>query len=248
MLDVTLLVSHFCAERMRVVNGLPVAPPRYNVLYNPVDTDAFARFCPDPATRDYTRPVYGRLSRADPGKWSALALESLPLVREAVPDFLFLVVGGTDQARTYVAEHGLDNHVRFLPPVLSDQELAEFFNTLRFMAHANDTGESFGLVIAEAMAAGLPVVTHACPGWKDNAQLELVRHEETGLVADSVRSYADAIIRLLRDPGECRRMGAAGRKRAQKLFRAQTIARQLGAVYEEALGLKPPNVPVEGRP
>ena len=73
--------------------------------------------------------------------------------------------------------------MEFLPPVGTDAELAAFYGSLDALAHANDTGESFGLVIAEAMACGLPVVTHPCPGERDNAQLDLVQDGVTGFVA-----------------------------------------------------------------
>lgn len=236
LIDVSLLVSEFCAERLRTAEGRSIEAPRHRVLYNPVDTDAIGDLTPDPAVRDYARPVFGRISRPDPGKWSQVVLEALPLVREAVPDFTFLVIGGTDAARAFVREHNLDDHVRFLPPVLTDGDLADFFNRLSFFAHANKTGESFGLVIAEAMAAGLAVVTHPCRDWKDNAQAELVRHGQTGLVADGSHAYAKALVRLLREPETCRAMGAAGRERA-RLFRVQDVVRRLEDVYRETLGL-----------
>ncbi len=235
MIDVTLFVSHFCAERLRVVERRRIEPPRFQVLYNPVDTDAFAALTPDPARRDYAKPVFGRISRADPGKWSPLALECLPLVRAVMPDFLFLVVGGTPEAEAWVRGHHLEKNVYFLPPVLEDAELAAFFNRISFLAHANSTGESFGLVIAEGMAAGLPVITHNSPDWKDNAQVELVLNGVTGLVADTPERYAEAILALLRQPDLCRSMGEQGRARAQALFRAQDIARRLGEIYMDLL-------------
>lgn len=236
-IDTTLLVSHFCARRLQVVEGLAVEPPRYRVLYNPVDTDFFAAQSPVPAVRDYARPIFGRISRADPGKWSTLALESLPIVRETFPHFIFLVIGGTPEAHAFVKEHGLERNVRFLPPVVTDEELAVFFRSISFLAHANDTGESFGLAIAEAMAAGLPVITHPCADWRDNAQVELVEHEKNGLVAETPQGYAAAIVRLLKNPEQCRQFGIAGQERAGALFRVQDIVRTLESVYEEALSL-----------
>ena len=234
LIDATLLVSEFCADRLRTAEGRRIEPPRHRVLYNPVDTDTFAKLTPDPAVRDYARPVFGRISRPDPGKWSMVVLEALPLVREVVPEFTFLVIGGTDEARTFVREHDLDAQVRFLPPVRTDADLADFFNQLSFFAHANKTGESFGLVIAEAMAAGLAVITHPCGDWKDNAQTELVRHGQTGVVAEGSQAYANAIARLLREPETCRAMGAAGQERA-RLFRVQDVVRKLEDVYREVL-------------
>ncbi|MDR2604173.1 MAG: glycosyltransferase family 4 protein [Desulfovibrio sp.] len=235
LIDVTLLVSHFCAERLRVAEGRVIEAPRHEVLYNPVDVETYAVLTPDPEQRDYSRPVFGRLSRADPGKWSMLTLEALPLVRSRVPEFTFLVIGGIPEAGEFVRAHGLERHVHFLPPALTDEELAGFFNRLSFFAHANNTGESFGMVIAEAMAAGLPVVTHPCRDWRDNAQVELVRNGVTGFVADGPQAYADAVVRLLSDPALCRAAGAAARADARARFDVHALTRRLEAIYDETL-------------
>ncbi|MES9994542.1 glycosyltransferase [Desulfovibrio aminophilus] len=235
VLDRTLFVSRFCAERFAAHTGIPAEPPRYDVLYNPVDTDFFTRACPP---RDLSAPVAGRLSRPDPGKWSRLALDFLPPAAKALPGLRYRIVGGIPEAEEYMRSHGLAAHVEFLPPLATDEELAGFFNSVSLLAHANDTGESFGLAIAEAMAAGLPVVTHPCPEPRDNAQLELVEHGVTGLVAKNATEYAQAVIFLLTHPEEARNMGEAGRARAARLFRAQDLAAHLGNIYREILTAK----------
>lgn len=234
-IDATLFVSHFCARRYAAVHGIATVPPRYHVIYNPVDTDFFAAHTPAPEERDYALPVIGRISRPDPGKWSSLALDFLPPVVRALPQCRYRIIGGIEKARRFVAENNLAPHVEFLPPVLTDAGLAAFFSSVSLLAHANDAGESFGLVIAEAMACGLPVVTHPARGMRDNAQLELVEHGVTGLVADSAGEYAQAVLWLLRNPDEARRMGSAGRDKARRLFRARTVTAQLEAVYGSLL-------------
>jgi glycosyltransferase involved in cell wall biosynthesis len=235
VIDTHLFVSHFCAERFARLHGVTVEWPAYGVLYNPVDTDRFAELLPGGAAA--RGPVLGRVSRADPGKWSRLALDILPALA-SVPGFRYRVVGGVPEAAAYVREHGLDGCVEFLPPLESDAELAAFYGSLAVLAHANDTGESFGLVIAEAMACGLSVVTHPCPGERDNAQLELVEQGVTGLVASTAEDYAAAVLRLFGDPEEARRMGLAGRDKARRLFRVQDVAARLGEMYLDLLARK----------
>lgn len=231
VVDVHLMVSRFCLERLTADNpGLDAS--RYRVLYNPVDTDLFARLTPE---RDFSRPVAGRLSRPDPGKWSRLVFDMLPILKASEPRFRFLVIGATSEFEDYVRGQGLGENVQCLPPESRDEGLADYFGRVNLLAHANDTGESFGMAIAEAMAAGLPVVTHPAVGSRDNAQLELVEHGVTGLVAATVEDYAQAVLWLWRHPEEARRMGAAGRGKAARLYRAQEIARQLGDIYDELL-------------
>lgn len=231
----TLFVSAFCAERYEKLYNIPARPPRFRVLYNPVEADFLANRCVAPEKRDFSRPVIGRLSRPDPGKWSSLALDFLPELRVAAPEFSYLVVGGIDAAYEFVRRNGLETNVRFLEPLATEEELAGFLDRLSVFAHANDTGESFGMCIAEAMCAGLPVVTHPCAFPKDNAQLELVEHGRTGLVAATAREYAQAVLWLLNHPPEARRMGRAAREKALSSYAAPLIAGQLADVYDGLL-------------
>lgn len=236
-----LFVSHFCAQRFEKVNSISATPPKYSVLYNPVDTDFFATNCP--TERKFPVNTFGRISRADKGKWSNLALDFLPLLKEAVikdelPSFCYKIIGGIPEAENFVSKNNLNDFVNFLPPVLTDKEISQFLNSISFLVHANDTGESFGLVIAEAMAAGLPVITHPSQGLRDNAQLELVDHGETGLVARNSQEYAEAVRFLLTHPEESRIMGENGRKKAARLYCAQKIAEKLEQIYIELLEQK----------
>lgn len=231
VIDHTLFVSRFCLDRFAQVTGIDPDPARYSVLYNPVDTDFFASAISD--ERNYAIPAAGRISRADPGKWSCLALDFLPAVVRAVPGFRYHIIGGIPVATAFVRKHGLERSVVLHQPVVTDREIAAFMNSVSLLAHANDAGESFGLVIAEAMACGLPVITHPCPDLKDNAQIELVEHDVTGLVAATRQEYAKAVIHLLTNPDEARRMGQAGRDKAAALYRVQTIAAKLETIYQE---------------
>jgi glycosyltransferase involved in cell wall biosynthesis len=118
IIDHTLFVSRFCLDRFAKTTGIAPDPDRYSYLYNPVDTDFFAKTAR--ADRDFSRPAAGRISRPDPGKWSRLALDFLPLLARDVPDFRYRVIGAVPEAVEFVREHGLEKNVLFHDMVETD--------------------------------------------------------------------------------------------------------------------------------
>ena len=70
-----------------------------------------------------------------------------------------------------------------------------------------------GLKVLQYMAAGLPVVANPV-----GVQAEMVRHGETGFLAETPDQWAEAVGRLARDPALRRTMGRAGRRRVETGF------------------------------
>jgi glycosyltransferase involved in cell wall biosynthesis len=92
--------------------------------------------------------------------------------------------------------------------------------------------EGFGVVCAEAMAHGRPVVASAVGGL-----LDLVVDGETGLLVPpgDVRALRAALERLLADTDLRQRMGAAARERIRTGFSWDAVTRATTALYEQAL-------------
>lgn len=92
--------------------------------------------------------------------------------------------------------------------------------------------EGFGMVCAEAMAYGKPVVASAVGGL-----LDLVEHERTGLLVPprDPRALREALDRLLGDEALRRRLGAAGRQRVERLCSWERVTAATIATYEAAL-------------
>jgi glycosyltransferase involved in cell wall biosynthesis len=93
--------------------------------------------------------------------------------------------------------------------------------------------EGFGVVCAEAMAHGRPVVASAVGGL-----LDLVEDGETGILVPpgDVPALGAALRRLLADANLRRRMGEAGRRRVQERFSWERVTDATISAYEEALG------------
>ena len=92
--------------------------------------------------------------------------------------------------------------------------------------------EGFGVVCAEAMAHGRPVVAGDVGGLRD-----LVVHEETGLLVPpgGVDALREALVRLLSDQELRRRFGEAGRRRIAERFTWERFADDALHAYEDAL-------------
>jgi phosphatidylinositol alpha-mannosyltransferase len=148
------------------------------------------------------------------------------------PDALLVVAGDGKERRV----------VRGLPVAVRDRvimlgsvphDLLPPYHAACEVFCAPATGrESFGIVLVEAMAAGLPVVASDIPGYR-----EVVRHDVEGILVppSDPRRLAAAVSRILDQPELGSGMGRAGRVRAGR-YSWDQVAREVEAAYEEALG------------
>ncbi|MEP9363521.1 D-inositol-3-phosphate glycosyltransferase [Nocardioides sp. CN2-186] len=125
-------------------------------------------------------------------------------------------------------ELGLDDVVRFVPPVAQD-ELARWCSAATLVA-VPSYNESFGLVAAEAQATGTPVVAAAVGGLTT-----VVRDGRSGLLVDGHEpgAWADALGRVIRDPELRVRLRAGALEQARQFSWDLTAERTL-AVYQRA--------------
>jgi phosphatidyl-myo-inositol alpha-mannosyltransferase len=113
-------------------------------------------------------------------------------------------------------------------------QLPRYFAACDLLVAPSLSGESFGYVLLEAMAAGLPVVASRIPGYD-----EVVRDGREGFLvpSDDPRAVADAAAKVIDDPALARTMAHAGRTTAAQYDWA-VVAGQIEAVYREALALR----------
>jgi glycosyltransferase involved in cell wall biosynthesis len=94
------------------------------------------------------------------------------------------------------------------------------------------TYETFGLVVAEAMLAGAPVVVSGIAPFT-----EFVAHEKTGLlIAPEAKELSAAVLRLLQSQPLSAQLGAAARRSIQQRFSAERCVSETEALYRELLG------------
>ena len=168
----------------------------------------------------------GRLSRE---KRIGVLLDALALVSRRRPD-VRLVVAGDGPARGELSRTAPAGTI-FTGELVGD-ELAALYASADIFCFPSTT-DTFGQVLLEAGASGLPVVAAAAGG-----ALELVHDGRTGrLVApDEPHALATAILELAADPELRRRWGAAGREAALARTWPAAIA-SLADVYRSLLGV-----------
>jgi phosphatidylinositol alpha-mannosyltransferase len=199
-------------------------PGEFRVIPNGVDVGAYARAN---GSRDGRRVVF--VGRADVRKGLPVLLRAFAqLPAEAALDLvgvtpheLTRLAGAIPaEARVRVAAHGR----------VSDEERRRLLMRADVLCAPSLGGESFGVVLAEGMAAGLPVVASDIAGYREVLPVSCGRLVPPG----DVGNLAAALASLLRDPGERRRLGDAGRVEAAR-FDWSRVTDRVVEVYREAL-------------
>ncbi len=153
-----------------------------------------------------------------------------------VPDASLLLVGDGECARGLHAQasaEGVHQRIAFAGEI-DDATLAGAYAAADvFVLPSLDRGEAFGLVLLEAMRAGLAVVASAIRG---SGVGEVVVDGDTGLLVEAGQSDAlAAAIERVRDPALRARFGAAGHRRWMERFTLAESARATRAIYCAAL-------------
>ncbi|MGI8460344.1 MAG: glycosyltransferase family 4 protein [Solirubrobacterales bacterium] len=248
-----LLPSKFCALRYRWRTGIEMAPfhARHRVSYWPVDVDRIRGNAPPPdqAKRalglDPTRPVVGRIGRADDRKWRNIIVDMVPHLLELVPEVQVAMVGATPAKLRRLERLGVLDRTRLFEPTADEAELAAMYAACDVFVTAAEIGESHSYAIEEAMTLGVPVVTCSTP-WVDNAQIEQIDEGVTGHVANHPRAFAEAVASIVSDPERRRRLGEAGRRKAESLYDSKPLTEQLVRLYDSLL--RDGSVPEEWSP
>lgn len=206
------------------------------VIPSSVDLDRFAPGTGGAEVRTMLgltdRRVLAFTGRLVPHKGVEALLRALPMLPE---DVALLVIGRgpTLPNLTSVARRlGVEDRVRFCPNV-SDADLPRFLRAADlFVFPSQNRLEGFGLAVAEAMAAGLPVIIADMPGVR-----EVIEPGVEGLLVEPLipSDIADKVRTLLDDPAQRARMGAAARQRAEQRFGVRVVAAQLLSVYRSLL-------------
>ncbi|HEU5440993.1 MAG TPA: glycosyltransferase family 4 protein [Ktedonobacterales bacterium] len=188
-------------------------PGDYRIIPNGVDV---RRFRPDlvplPRYADGKRNVL-YLGRIEQRKGAKFLLRAIPIIRQHYPDTRFIIAGDgplRPAFEKFVAQVGWRDVV--FPGRVPADELPRLYASADVFVAPNTGGESQGIVLLEALAAGRPVVASDIPGFRS-----VIRDESEGMLVPPGKheDLAFAICHLLGSEPERRRLAIAGRRRAE---------------------------------
>ncbi|HET9878115.1 MAG TPA: glycosyltransferase family 4 protein [Candidatus Limnocylindria bacterium] len=204
-------------------------PGSYEIIPNGVDLDLYNDAEPFEELRDGTLNILF-VGRFEERKGLIHLLKAYHRLRKRKVDARLLVIGGGSKAREYRRFIGLRGlrDVEFLGRV-SDTDKARYFASADIFCAPNTGQESFGIVLLEAMAAGVPIVASDIHGFKN-----VVQRNVQGLLVEprNPRALAAALYTLARDPDLRHEMGEAGRAKAPD-YSWPSVTRRLVDYYHE---------------
>ncbi|NLT55665.1 MAG: glycosyltransferase family 4 protein [Actinomycetales bacterium] len=165
---------------------------------------------------------------AEPRKGLPVLLAALPLVLAQVPDAELVVAGPGDRAEVKgTLSEQVSGAVRFIGTVGEEEKVALLAGANAYVA-PNTGGESFGIILVEAMSAGAPVVASSLDAFE-----AVIGSSGAGVLfpVGDHRALAAEIVRLLEDPAEQQRLRLAGQDRARQ-FDWSRVGARIEAVYD----------------
>lgn len=203
----------------------------YEVLYNGVDLDAYRSAQPWPTER----PAVLFLGRHEERKGLDVLLAA---VEQMTLDIDVWVAGTGPDTAALRARHGADPRIQWLGRIDDDEKYRRLAAATVFCAPSL-RGESFGVVLVEAMAAGAAVVASGLDGYRNVAT---DRRDALLVPPGDVAALAGALDEVLRDGALRDRLVAAGSRRAED-FSMVALARRYEQLYRQLAGSVPPVPP-----
>jgi glycosyltransferase involved in cell wall biosynthesis len=222
------------SEPMRaVLTGYGVSTP-IHVLPTGLAADQFragdGRAFRARAGIDAQRPLVTYIGRVAHEKNIGFLVQVFRRVLASVPEALLVIAGegpAREPLRQQVAHLGLEGHVHFAGYLERDSALLDCYAAADVFVFASRT-ETQGLVLLEAMAQGVPVVSTAELGTRSI----LVPGSGALVVPEQQQEFAAAVVRVLSDAGLREELAARGRAYARN-WSSAAMARRLAELYAE---------------
>lgn len=213
----------------------------FDVLYPPIDlydecsVDRDGLFRAELGIPD-SCPVVATIGNLNPPKGHMYFIRAAALIKRQVPEARFVMIGRvldnrgkyTSQLRMEIERLGLSDAVTITG---FRDDIADVLRSVDVLVSAS-LSESFGMAVAEGLAAEKPVVATAVGGVK-----EIIDQNETGILVqprDST-SIANAVLLLLNNPELAVSLAARGKEKVRNLFSADRCAAEHEKIYRRVV-------------
>ena len=223
-IDIRVAVSKDAVElAQRYIGG------DYEILFNGIELGDYS----SPSTTPRENAIFF-IGRHEERKGLSILLEA---VSKLPPDVRVWIASDGPQTAELKTRFASDSHIVWLGRISDSEKISRMSRASVFCAPSLH-GESFGVVLLEAMAAGTPVVASNLDGYRNVAT-----DDETALLVETgnVAGLASALARVLVDPRLAARLTANGREHAQR-FSMDALADRYIEMYERALHMEATNI------
>jgi phosphatidylinositol alpha-mannosyltransferase len=198
------------------------------IVPNGVDVGRFASATPAPLPAGRHLLFVGRLEER---KGFRIAVQAFEQLAARYADLRLLVIGdGSERDAVDTLSPSARGRVDMLGRV-DDDRLASYLKAADVYIGPATGGESFGIVLAEAMAAGLPIVASDIPGYRDVAR----DGQEALLVTPGdPAALVSGVSRVLDDPALAKALGTSGAERARQ-YDWDTVTHRVVSLYRDVL-------------
>jgi glycosyltransferase involved in cell wall biosynthesis len=142
----------------------------------------------------------------------------------------FIIMGGGEKYKT-IAKELLIKNIHFVEPTSNSDRISKFLNTLDIFSHGRKDGETFGVVLAEAMAHGLPCISHQ--SHIANAQKETM--DQGGFFVRDITEYTEKLKNLYEDKDLRIKMGSISKDIATTRYSIPKIINKMEEIYETVI-------------
>jgi len=223
-IDVRVAVSADAVElAQRYIGG------EYEILFNGIDLEAYS----GPIVEQRDNAIFF-CGRHEPRKGLGVLLEAVSLMPG---DVRLWIASDGPETEHLKDQYKNDQRIEWLGRI-SDAEKIDRLRRASLFCAPSLRGESFGIVLLEAMAAGTPVVSTYIDGYRNVAT-----DGENALLVEpgNAQALASAMSRIVADPRLATRLTTAGRIHAQS-YSLDALADHYVLLYEKALGMEADNI------
>ena len=174
-------------------------------------------------------------------KWNIRMIDVFVAIKKKFDNVYLFCVGAPQNVIAYSHKFKtIGGNIIFVDRFENDADLRRCYGASDIFFHMARIGESFGIVLTEAMLCGLPIVTVNTP-YCDNSQSEVVGHMKGGIVANRYKGIVAAIEILIKDQTLREGLCLTGREAVLSRYAINNVLDKFEQIVSKKLKINPPH-------